>query len=178
MKALAVLGLGSNEGDRLQHLSRAVAALGRGALPVLSHIVLSPVYESRALLPAGAPQSWDSAFLNMAVAGETALSPQALLAEVKEMETKLGRRPRGFWGPREIDIDILAYGDTVLDAPDLRIPHRELLLRDFALVPFADVAPDWAYPCAGEYNGVTAKQMVRALGMKPGADLVRTHHTV
>jgi 2-amino-4-hydroxy-6-hydroxymethyldihydropteridine diphosphokinase len=141
---MIVLGLGSNLGLREEHLRRAVEALGKR----IDNIVCSPVYESRALLPEGAPRSWDMPFLNVAVRGDTALEPRELLVQVKEIEKTLGRAPRGRWGPREIDIDILAYGGYVIAEPALVIPHRELLTRDFALIPLADVAPDWVHPLA------------------------------
>jgi 2-amino-4-hydroxy-6-hydroxymethyldihydropteridine diphosphokinase len=98
----------------------------------------------------------------MAVAGETNLTPKALLTEVKAVERALGRKPREHWSPREIDIDILAYGAEVINAPDLIIPHAHLLKRDFALVPFADIAPDWVYPAGAQY-GKTARELAGSL---------------
>lgn len=142
MTNVVVLGLGSNLGEREEHLRRAVAAIRKE----MANVACSSVYESRALLPEGAPRTWDMPFLNIALRGETELEPRALLAQVKEIEQKLGRTARGRWGPREIDIDILAYGSHVIAEPALVIPHRGLLKRDFALVPLAEVTPGWIHP--------------------------------
>ncbi len=153
------LGLGSNVGDRKHHLESAVDMLS----DVLEQATTSPIYETTALLPEGAPKEWNRSFLNMVIAGNTTLSPAFLLDYVKELEVQLGRQVRGVWGPREIDIDILAYGDAVIDTPELKIPHPHLLSRDFALKPLSDVAPAWVYP-TGAHQGKTAKQLVRELG--------------
>ncbi len=153
-----ILGLGTNTGDRRLQLKRAARAL----TPLLSQMRCSPVYTCAALLPEHAPEHWNKPFLNMAVRGETRLTPQELLAAVKAIERDLGRVARGHWGPREIDIDILACEDTVINHDDLIIPHAGLLLRDFALVPLADIAPDWRYPY-GEQKGKTARALAHAL---------------
>lgn len=104
----------------------------------------------------------------MAIAGETALSPTALFSAVKSIEEKIGRKNRGHWAPREIDIDILAYGDDVIHLADLSIPHAELLNRDFVLVPLAEIVPDWCYPVVGEYQGKSAAQLVAMKGYALG----------
>ncbi len=82
-----------------------------------------------------------------------------LLARVKAIERDLGRVSRCKWGPREIDIDILAMDDVTMDTPELTIPHRVLLERDFVLLPLADVAPDWRYPLrrAVSWHGMPLK---------------------
>ncbi len=153
---MVILGLGGNKGDREALLKKAVDALAL----ILEKPRISSLYENKALLPEGAPASWDMPFLNMAVAGETALSPQALLAAIKDIENKLGRKPAERWAPREIDIDILAMGDVVLAQTDLCVPHRFLLERDFALVPLVELAPDWRCPVAGEYYGWKAADIM------------------
>lgn len=153
---MVILGLGSNKGDRSEFLRTAINLL-RG---VISDIRLSPVYESKALLPPGADSSWDHHFLNMAVAGHTELSPEALLAEVKSIEKRLGRKPSMTWSPREIDIDILAMDDRVVALPGLNVPHHELINRDFALIPFSDLAPTWRYPVHSVFFGMTAAELV------------------
>ncbi len=146
---MVILGLGSNSGDREAYLRQAIVLLGG----LLQAMRVSGVYESKALLLADAPREWDKPFLNMAVVGETTLSLQELLKAIKAIEQKLGRKSLGKWSPREIDIDILAMGDQVVDTPVLQVPHHELLNRDFALLPLAELAPDWIYPLAGKYNG-------------------------
>jgi len=155
---LVVLGLGSNLGDRIAYMRQAKELL----TTVVSGLRCSPVYESLALLPQGAPKEWDIPFFNMAVSGKTTLAPHDLLEQVKLIEQTIGRQDRGFWGPREIDIDILAYGNEVVNTPDLVIPHAGLLQRDFALVPLADIVPNWVYPVTGEHKGRTAKQLAGA----------------
>jgi len=154
---MIILGLGSNVGDRLSYLDRAVKRL--------SHFVygirVSTILESKALLPENAPASWDSSFLNMALMGNTMLTAHVLIDEIKRLEADLGRATRGKWGPREIDIDILAYDDLIISNDRIRIPHPELLNRDFALMPFAELAPDWRYPVEGAYHGWRAEDIVR-----------------
>jgi 2-amino-4-hydroxy-6-hydroxymethyldihydropteridine diphosphokinase len=176
--AMIVLGLGVNLGDRLTLLRRAVEMMTQAPDGFITAPRVSHVYESSALLPPGAPAAWDMPFYNMALAGETALTPEALLEAVKELECKLGRQPRGYWGPREMDIDILAYGDRVMQSRTLTLPQRELLRRDFALVPMEEVAPDWAYPAEGPMQGKTVRELVKLLGMAEHYGLKRTPHKV
>ena len=154
---MIILGLGSNWGDKQEYLQKAVDELAL----ILSHLNISSTYEMPALLPEGAPAEWNIPFLNRAVSGETKLNPQDLLKEIKKIEQQLGRIDRGHWGPREIDIDILAYDDEVIDEPDLKIPHRGLLERDFALLPLVELAPDWVYPVVGPYFGKTAHDLAQ-----------------
>jgi 2-amino-4-hydroxy-6-hydroxymethyldihydropteridine diphosphokinase len=156
---VVILGLGGNIGDRLAYLREAVARLSL----VLTDLRVSRVLESASLEPDGvigkAP-----AFYNMAVAGECALSPLALLAEVKAIEQALGRQARGYWGSREIDIDILAIDDLVMQEAGLTLPHAHMLDRDFVMLPVADVAPEWRYPGAGECFGLTPAEIIRVKG--------------
>lgn len=143
---MVILGLGSNLGDRRQHLREAVVALSG----IMTAVKLSHVFESPALLPEGAPKEWDIPYLNMAVAGMCGLQPTELLAAIKAIERHLGREPSGIWGPRVIDIDILAMDEQVLKTPELTIPHAELLKRDFVLIPMAQLAPAWVHPVTGQ----------------------------
>jgi 2-amino-4-hydroxy-6-hydroxymethyldihydropteridine diphosphokinase len=165
---MIILGLGSNMGERKDYLRRAIARLSA----CVSGIRLSHVFESSALLPADAPAEWNKPFLNMAISGQSSLSPDDLLAELKRVERDMGRQVRGFWGPREIDIDILAIDDVTLETPALNIPHHELLNRDFALLPLVDIAPDWKYPLEGTYKGWRAFDIAAAKGFKPCDALV------
>lgn len=138
-----ILGLGSNVGDSRVLLREAVRAAGEifTAPPVMSS-----VYRSPALLPDDAPPEWDIPFLNMAIAGECILSPEVILGRCKAIETALGRQRLGRWAPREIDLDLLAYDTVVISTPALTLPHSDLGLRAFALLPFAEVAPNWRHP--------------------------------
>lgn len=133
--------MGSNVGDRQAQLEAAVSRL-RGSL---TGLVVSPIYETD---PVGVTDQ--PAFLNLTVSGETDLSPEALLRTVKQIEWDLGRRPTYRWGPRVVDIDLLLYGELVVDQPDLTIPHREMTRRAFVLVPLADIAGETRVPPGGE----------------------------
>lgn len=161
-RQLIVLGLGTNQGERSLMLKRAVEALAL----LLADIQRSSVYESEALLLPGSPPEWNMPYLNMAIKGYSILEPHALLAEVKAIEQKLGRQDRGRWSPREIDIDILAYGDQTFSSDSLSIPHISLLERAFALQPFAEIHPHWRYPVPGCHYGKTAGELWRMLSLR------------
>ncbi|MEJ7759356.1 MAG: dihydropteroate synthase [Gemmatimonadaceae bacterium] len=136
--------MGSSERHAVGWLRRAVSLLKlQGGLRIRA---VSAIYESDAMLPEGAPESWKVPYLNLALACETRqnLSPLEVLAQLKHLERVLGRQQRTRWAPREIDIDILAWDGVELDTNDLALPHRGLLERPFALLPLAEVHPDWA----------------------------------
>ena len=134
------LALGTNLGDRAANLRCAIDALA----PDVQVLDVSQVYETAPWGIVDQPP-----FLNQVAAGETALSPRALLIFLKELEIKLGRRPAARYGPRLIDLDILFYDDLVFEAPGLEIPHPRLSERAFVLVPLADLAPDLRHPQLG-----------------------------
>lgn len=134
VEQFAFLGLGSNLGDRLTTLQRAVDLLD--ADPRTRVDAVSSVYETA---PVGGPEQGD--FLNLAVRVATRRSPVALLALAHAVESALGRVRRERWGPRTVDIDILLYGQRLVRLPRLEIPHPRLLERAFALVPLVEVAP-------------------------------------
>ncbi len=140
--AVAFIALGSNVGDRAQHLQNALAAVAD--LPGVLAVVPSEFYETD---PVG-PQD-QGKFLNAAARVETTLPPEVLLERLLVVERTLGRPPREerqHWGPREIDLDLLLHGDTVLDLPGLTLPHPRLHERWFVLRPMCDVAADVAHP--------------------------------
>ena len=91
-----------------------------------------------------------AAFLNGVAAIQTSLPPLSLLHTLKAIETEIGRQHRIRWGPREIDLDILIYGDLCLQTEKLVIPHPEMHLRGFVLIPFAEIAPDVVHPILRE----------------------------
>lgn len=169
---MILLGLGSNLGDRQANLEAALAALGHGEFAPLRLLRVSSVYESAALLPAGAPAEWDIAYYNIVTAAESDLTPEALLQEVKRIERALGREDVGRWGPRIIDIDILAHGETLVDSEHLTLPHPEMLERDFVMVPLAEIQPHWRYP-DGKTDAPTAHEWVQSKGMAVGDALMR-----
>ncbi len=136
------LSLGSNQGARCDNLQRAIQALEE--LDGVQVTAISRCYETAPL--GKVDQPW---FLNMAVEVETAVEPLELLKAVKAIETRLGRRPDGRWEPRPIDIDIVLWGDRVMDSEELTLPHRAFRGRAFVLVPLAEIAPDSVDPISG-----------------------------
>ncbi len=161
---MVILGLGSNQGDRLTYLRRALADIKK--IPQLSVQQISPIYVSDALLPENALAEWDKPYFNLALRCETSLSPYELLAHTKAIEKKIGRIKLADWGPRIIDIDLLAWDDLIQYDEKLHIPHEHLHQRPFALWPLADVAPDWIYPLPNSYQGKTAAEMVLPWGSR------------
>ncbi len=137
------LGLGANQGDRVDQLELAIAALERDGFRV--HRV-SPLVESPAMLPAEAEASWDRPYLNIVVAGDTRLAPRTLLDTVKAIERELGREPGPRWSPRPIDIDILLWHDEIIREPELEIPHPGIAERDFVITPLLHIAPGARIP--------------------------------
>jgi 2-amino-4-hydroxy-6-hydroxymethyldihydropteridine diphosphokinase len=138
----AYVGLGSNLGDRAAYLLLGLSALSR--LPETRLLRLSPVYETD---PVGPPQP---PYLNMVAELETELSPKGLLAEMLGIEKALGRERRERWGPRTLDLDLLLYGDLVLEEAGLSVPHPRLHERAFVLVPLLDLLPEGRHPLLGQ----------------------------
>src|SRR5262245_50339818 len=134
--AEALIALGGNVGDVRRTLDRAIEALCDGAAVRL--VARSSDYRTP---PWGVTEQ--PPFINCAIVIETALSPQALLARAQAVEKTFGRdrAHEQRWGPRTLDIDILAYDDLVLNDPDLTLPHPRLNERAFVLVPLAEIAP-------------------------------------
>lgn len=140
--AVAYLGLGSNLGDRLANLQRALALLSR-----LGRVeAVSSLYET---VPVGGPPG-QAPYYNAVCCLATELPPRELLRALKEIEGELGRRPGPRWGPRPLDLDILLYDDRVVQEAGLEVPHPRLGERAFALVPLAELAPGVRHPVTGE----------------------------
>jgi 2-amino-4-hydroxy-6-hydroxymethyldihydropteridine diphosphokinase len=139
-----VVGIGSNLGDRRANLAAASAALG--AVPGMSVMARSPVYESP---PAGGPPQGD--YLNAAVLLATALPGEDVLRHALEIERRLGReRAAGArWEPRTVDLDVLWIEGETIAEPGLTVPHPRLGERPFAVRPLLDVAPDATDPGSG-----------------------------
>ncbi|WP_119343788.1 dihydropteroate synthase [Facilibium subflavum] len=139
-----ILGLGSNLGRKLDHLSQAIELI-KEHVGVVKHI--SSVYQTKALLPEGAPKEWDLDYYNIALQVKTHLTPLALLDALQEIEQKLGReKDHEFWSPRQIDIDILTFDHQAISHERLIVPHEGLLKRRFALAPLLEIVPNWQYP--------------------------------
>lgn len=137
----ALLALGSNLQDPVSQVTKAIEAIGRQ--DGITLLAQASLYSSS---PRG-PQDQDD-YVNSAVLIDTTLSPENLLAIAQRIEQNFGRIKTRVWGERVIDIDIIFYGTETLrlTEPDLQIPHKEALIRDFVLVPCIEVAPDWLLP--------------------------------
>ena len=134
------LGLGSNMGDRQENLERALDFLSQR----LRMGKISSVYDTEPIGNVEQPR-----FLNLVCQAYTRLTPEALLALAKGIEKKLGRTGKSS-GPRPIDIDILLFGEQVVETPELVIPHPKMAERAFVLIPLAEIAPDLAHPVSGK----------------------------
>lgn len=133
----AWLALGANIGNPKAQLAEAVERLDRhGQIAVMAR---SSVIVTKAWGKTDQPD-----FCNMAVAVDTSLGPHALLAACLAIEAAMGRERREHWGPRLIDIDVIAYEREVIDTPDLKLPHPFAHERDFVLVPLREIAPNVA----------------------------------
>ena len=135
---VAYLGLGSNLGDRSAHLAAARRLLGERGARLLRESV---VRETEPFGVTGQPR-----FLNQVVEVDWPGGARELLAAAKAVEAAVGRTETYRWGPREIDVDLLLFGDERIDEPDLVIPHPGLREREFVLVPLRELRPDILRP--------------------------------
>jgi 2-amino-4-hydroxy-6-hydroxymethyldihydropteridine diphosphokinase len=147
----AYVGLGANLGDREATLGRAVELLR--VAPGVEVVAVSALRETDPVGVVDQPR-----FLNGAVALEAELSPRELLDTLLGVEHELGRvRDGERWGPRTIDLDLLVYGDVVVDEPGLRVPHPRLHERVFALEPLAELDPSLEIPGRGAVSTLLAE---------------------
>lgn len=145
MKERIYLGLGTNLGNKIENLTRAIEAL---SLALGTCKAQSSFHETE---PWGFES--DNGFLNCVVAFDTELTPTELLDTTERIERELGRTVKstgGNYHDRLIDIDILLYGNTVIESERLTIPHPLMHLRDFVLMPLAEIAPDAIHPTLGK----------------------------
>jgi len=138
MAVSAYLALGSNLGDRLRTLQRAVDLLSADA--GVEVVRSSRVYETE---PVGPPQR---AYLNAVLEVRTELEPRGLFDACRAVEAELGRVRDERWGPRTLDVDVLTYDERTVDEPDLTIPHPRMHERGFVLVPLGELDPDPMLP--------------------------------
>ncbi|MFW6754455.1 2-amino-4-hydroxy-6-hydroxymethyldihydropteridine diphosphokinase [Pseudomonas glycinae] len=128
------IGMGSNLADPAEQLRSAVDALGQ--LPDTELVGVSAFYQSDSLLP-GQPR-----YTNAVAALDSALAPLDLLDALQAIENDQGRERLERWGPRTLDLDILLFGDRLIDEPRLKVPHYHMQERAFVLYPLAELAPD------------------------------------
>jgi 2-amino-4-hydroxy-6-hydroxymethyldihydropteridine diphosphokinase len=139
---IAYIAIGSNLGDRLDNVKKAVLRAADEENATL--VFMSSFYETE---PWGIKEQ--PAFINAVMGVETELAPAALLAHLKKVEAGLGREKTERWGPRVIDLDIIFYGGLVIDEQGLKIPHPSAHERAFVMVPLAEIAPDFVHPVLG-----------------------------
>jgi len=140
-KTDVLIGLGSNLDKPQQQVTKAIKAIMN--IDGIHFQRASSLYESS---PQG-PQDQEN-FCNAVILINTNLSPERLLFELQSIEDYFGRIKTRHWGERIIDLDILYYGQTTIDieTPDLHIPHRQALTRDFVIIPALEITPDWCLP--------------------------------
>ena len=148
------LSLGSNMGDRQENLDKALEFLSQR----LRMGKISSIYDTEPLGDTEQPR-----FLNLVCQAYTRLEPAALLALAKGIESKLGRTGKS-GSPRPIDIDIILYGDRVVETPELVVPHSRMTERAFVLIPLAEIAPDIVHPVSDK----TAKELAESVREKQG----------
>jgi 2-amino-4-hydroxy-6-hydroxymethyldihydropteridine diphosphokinase len=138
MQPRTFIAIGSSQADALRQAERAVERLG--AWKGTSVVAVSPWFETTPVGPA------DSQFVNGVVEVSTSLPPLKLLDGLQSLERELGRQAGERWGPRAIDLDLLACGDTVIEHGRLQLPHPALWYRRFVLDPWEQIAADWIVP--------------------------------
>ncbi len=156
-QVIAYLGLGSNMGNRRENLDKALEFLSQ-------RIEVKQVSSTYDTEPVGNTEQ--PRFLNLVCQIRTRLAPMELLTLAKGIETKLGRKLGGSNAPRPIDIDILFYGDQIVESPELVIPHPRLEGRAFVLIPLTEIAPELVHPV----NGKTIKELLE--GLKKGVQAI------
>lgn len=151
------IALGSNMGRKRENMAQAVALIA--ALPGVKILNSSSLYETE---PWG--KTDQDKFLNQVIEIETSLQPKELLAELHNIEIKMGRQRQEKWGPRLIDLDILLFGNEVINDPQLTIPHPHMRDRLFVLVPLAEIGAELQFPD----DGATLKEVLSSVIARDG----------
>jgi 2-amino-4-hydroxy-6-hydroxymethyldihydropteridine diphosphokinase len=150
------IGLGSNLGDRASRIREAVLALRAS----LDGIRVSPIFETDPVHLEDQP-----AFLNACCTGTTRLTPRQLLSVLQDLERSLGRtRDAVRFGPRVIDLDLLLFGDRIVEDEDLVVPHPRMRERGFVMRPLAAIAPEWIVPGSHGHPSETVAEIAERLG--------------
>jgi len=152
----AFIGLGSNLGDREANIRQALQQLEQ--MPETTIVRGSSLYDTE---PVGVPDQPN--FLNGVVQIETHLAPRQLLWNLMLIERRLGRVRTQHWGPRVIDLDLLLYGEEVVDEPDLQVPHPQMTQRSFVMVPLVEIEPLLVHPVTNQ----TMLSILQRLGADP-----------
>lgn len=145
----ACVGLGSNLDEPVRQVRSAMSRLD--GIEGTRVIARSSLYRSAPFGPIEQPD-----FVNAAVTVETRLAPRQLLDALQAIESDIGRQPAERWGPRRIDLDLLVYGDAMIDEQGLRIPHPGIAERNFVLLPLGEIAPDLVVPGLGRLAEIEA----------------------
>lgn len=148
---ISFIALGSNMGDKENYLNKAIDLIEKRAGKVLKR---STILKTE---PYGYTDQDE--FLNMAIKIDTELTPRQLLETLLKIELELDRVRKITWGPRTIDLDIIYYGDEIVDEPDLQIPHIDLYNRDFVLEPVAEIDKNFIDPRKNKTVGVLLEEL-------------------
>ena len=149
---IAFIGLGSNLGERETLIRLALDDLERVPSTRLERV--SSLYDTEPVGEVDQPS-----FLNAVAQVDTELTPGQLLWNLQLIERRLGRTPGRRWGPRTMDLDLLLFGDQVIDQPDLKVPHPEMTRRGFVLVPLLEIDPLGVHPQTGEQFSVLLSRL-------------------
>jgi len=139
----AWIGLGSNLGDRLGYIKKALGMMER--IPETTLVAVSSLYDTAPVGKDDQPR-----FLNAVAEVATDLAPESLMCELLAIEDYCGRIRRDMWGPRTLDLDLLIYDDVEQSSDELTVPHPRLAARAFVLVPLAEIAPEVVVPGIGK----------------------------
>lgn len=136
---IVFIGLGSNEGNKIDNIRAAIKAISKLAFCKIEKV--SSLYET---FPFGEVEQDN--FINAVIKISTSLNPQELFGELKKIEQNLGRIVREKWGPREIDLDILFFNDLIFSDEIITLPHKGIIYRDFVIVPLIEIEPEFVHP--------------------------------